>query len=166
MVAAHAVNAAAGRCRRGTHEHPFRRRHIRRHSKGRPSNDLGQILNPAADVAADVIRIVLFEVRRRHRMSMQDAITESGRESFDLRLDAISHVNLRIARHMTISPRRMLARGCTSVIKQARLCEDNKRAFSTSSLRYIVFACDDLLGGPTDVYSRSFETLARFPRNW
>src|SRR5262245_60274287 len=166
MVTAHAVNAAAGRCRRGTNEHAFRRHCIRGQSKGWPSNDLSQVLNAAANIAADVIGIVFFEIRRRHDMSMQDAITESGRETLDLRLDAISHVDLRIARHMTVSPSRMLAGRCASLIEQARLREDNERAFRTSSLRHIVFAFDNLLSWSTDVDGRSFEAVARFPRNW
>jgi hypothetical protein len=81
--AAHPVHAAArGRGRRADVEAPDRGR-VRHDPRHRPSEELPQVLEPAINIAPDVIGVVPLEVDRRQDVPRQDAITADfrGRET-------------------------------------------------------------------------------------
>src|SRR5436309_13670584 len=99
-------------------------------------------------------------------MPRQNAIAKAGRESLNLGFDAARHVHLRIVRHVTITPSGVLTRRRASLIEQALLRKQYKRAFGVSSLSNNAFAFGNFLCGAANVHGCSLQALARFPRNW
>ena len=92
MEAAHAVDAATGRCRCRTDKKLRYRRGVWSDAKRRSRNDLHDVLNAARNVSTGVIGIVGFELRRSHGMALENAITKAGRKSLNLSFDAIRHI--------------------------------------------------------------------------
>ena len=64
-------------------------------STGRPRSEdqLTDVLDPAVDVAADIVRVVRLHARRPMRGPGEDAVAEARREAFDLGLDPVRHVD-------------------------------------------------------------------------
>src|SRR4051794_17667716 len=86
---------------RAPHTHPRRRGRRtdiqppdrrRVHQPRRPQEQLRDVADAGADVAADQVRVVPLDVRRTHHRPREDTLAEPGREPFDLRLDARHHV--------------------------------------------------------------------------
>src|SRR4051812_25096784 len=101
-VAAHAVNTAAGRRRGRANEDVSGGRRIRIDACDRPEEQLRQVGCASADVTADVIRVVSFEVERVDGGSTDHDIPETWRCALDLRFDERSDVDVRPVWHVTI----------------------------------------------------------------
>ena len=88
VVAAHAVDAAAGRRRRRAQEDARVRRRVRREPQHRPREHLAQVGRAAVDVAADVVGVLGLERRPGPRTDRAEHdVAEAGREPLDLGLD-------------------------------------------------------------------------------
>src|SRR5262245_18214428 len=166
MVAAHAVDSASRRCRRGADEKPRNRHCIWVESKGGASQDLHEVLNTAGDVAADVVGIVFLEVGSGHGMPRQNTIPKSGRESFDLRFDTIGHIDFRIGGNVTVRPSRVLTLRSATVVEQTRLRQQYERSIRTPSFRHGGFGCCNLLCSSAKVNCGGLQTFLRLPGDW
>src|SRR5262245_53748816 len=91
-------------CRGRADVQPLYRCGVRYQSQRGPCDVLAQVLDPAGDIAADVIRVILLESRRCHDMSRQDAVTKARGKALDLGLDASCHVVCRRMGHVAIGP--------------------------------------------------------------
>src|SRR5438552_18572124 len=80
------------------------RRGVRVDGQDRPGQKLQQRVRPAADVAADHIRVIRFELCGVHSVTLKDAGAESGSEALDLTLDRVRHISWRTAGGMTLGP--------------------------------------------------------------
>jgi hypothetical protein len=87
---AHAVNASAGRCRRRAEIDAFDRSSI--HVPVRPQEDLQRSGRSTADVSADKVCILAFEIGRRAHVASENALVEPRRKPLDLRFDPRQHV--------------------------------------------------------------------------
>ena len=101
------MDADAGRRRSGADIEPAHGRRVR--APGRAREELRQVADTGPDVAADVVRVVRFDVRRRCGRARQDAVAEAGGKAFDLRFDARKHIHLRPRGHVAVRPRGVLA---------------------------------------------------------
>ena len=110
-VAAHAVHPAARRRGRRAEEQPRVRRRVGHPAGDRPGEQLAQVLQPAVDVAADVVGVVRLHLGGRHRRPRQDEVAEPRREPLDLRLDPRGHVLGAAGGHVAVGPPDVLARG-------------------------------------------------------
>src|SRR5712692_1348730 len=88
--------------------------------------ELGKILDAAIDVAADVIGIVLLKGKWVHYMSCQHTVAKARGKAFDLRFNALGHIECRAMRNMAVYPQGMLACWCPCRIEQALLCDQQK----------------------------------------
>ena len=70
--AAHAVDAAAGRGRRRAEVDAAARASVRVEPRDRPGEELARVLQAAVDVAADVVRVVGLDLRRRRTCAGED----------------------------------------------------------------------------------------------
>src|SRR5947208_605335 len=89
-VAAHAVNADAGRRRRRADVEARDRRRVR--PPGRPSEELTQIGHAAPDIAAREVLVVTLDLIRPADAAREDAIAKSRRKALDLLFDARQHL--------------------------------------------------------------------------
>jgi len=94
MVAAHPVNAAAGWSRRRTQINAAQRCSIWSWTENRSRNQLRRVKGAAANIAAHEVRIRLFQIDSARFVAGENAIAETGCEPFDLRFDALLHVDL------------------------------------------------------------------------
>jgi len=81
------------------------------------------------DVAADVVRVVGVELRRRRDMAGEHGCAEAGSEPFDLPLDCTRRIAAVAVRHMRVHPQGVLTRGCARVIEDRRLDHQDERSF-------------------------------------
>src|SRR5258708_31856656 len=98
------MNTAAGRCRARPEEDSGVGRGVWVQCRKRPRNSLQERVRAAADIAADEVRVVLFQLRCTHRVAREDAIAKTGRETLDLFLDSLRHIVGRSVGHVAISP--------------------------------------------------------------
>ena len=155
-VAAHAVDAAARRRRRGAEVDARNRRRVRHAPGDRTREQLAEVLRPAVDVAADVVRVAPLHLGAVHRRAGRDQPREPGREALDLGLDRRGHVAGRAVRHVAVGPRRLAAVRHAGAVEAAGLHEQDERP------RRVVAARDRLLGG-ADLLERPAEVDRRRP---
>ena len=110
MVAAHAVDAAAGRGGGGAEGDAFFRGPVRGTPEGGPCKQLADVHGPAIYISTYIIWIVFFDPGSVHGMACQDAVAKSGGVALYLCFNGGSHVLAGAAGYMTISPGRMFAR--------------------------------------------------------
>src|SRR5438067_13801683 len=79
-VTAHAVDSTAWRGRRGTQEDGRIRGRIRVEPQRGAREELEEVLAPAVDVAADVVRVVGLELSRPHGVATDDPLPEARGE--------------------------------------------------------------------------------------
>src|SRR5579883_1620154 len=92
-VATHAVDAAAGWCGAGADVDAFVGGIVGDKLDGRARVELPEVLDAAVDVSADVVGIVMLVFGCRDDLMGEDALAETGGESFDLRDDTLGHID-------------------------------------------------------------------------
>src|SRR5262249_35127013 len=106
-----------------TNEHAFNRSLIWNQAQSRPGDHLPDVLTAAADIAANVIRVVTLHFHRRHGVSADDAVPEARSEPLNLRFDTVCHIHGRTVRYVAVSPCGVFVAGSPRSIKQALLGE-------------------------------------------
>src|ERR1035437_9484808 len=86
---AHAVNSAAGRCRRTAEVHAGERRAIE--APCRAEEKLPDIQRPAIEIAADQVGIVALHGGGAENVPPQNALPEAGGKTLHLRLNGVGH---------------------------------------------------------------------------
>src|SRR5713101_3056203 len=79
MVAAHAMDAATGRCGGGTNVETADRGRVRDEPGCGPGEELAEVARAAGDVPAHEIRIMLFKAGGGHDTAREHAVVEAGR---------------------------------------------------------------------------------------
>ncbi len=108
---------------------------------------------------------MLFEQRRRYDASREDHVFKSRRESFDLILDSLGHVEAGAVGHVAIGPRRMLSVGSTRIVEQARLGQQNERALRMFPSCRCKLRITDLLERSTQMDRSSLRAIGIPPRD-
>ena len=127
------------------------------------ANSCARSCDPAADRAADVVRVVAFEIGRGHRCARQDEVAEAGREALELRLDARGHVDAGAARHVAVGPGGVLSGRRARRVEQALLRDDHVRPLRVLAAPDGRLAADDLLERSADVDGAGALALGRAP---
>ena len=132
----------------------------RRHqTQGGPCEELAQVLDPAVDVAADVIGVVLLERRWCHDVAGQDAVAKAGSKTLDLGLDAGCHVVRRPMGHVAVGPGGVSTGRSARWIEQTLLGDDHIRRFSVRPRARRLLGSGDFGEGTPQVHRGS--ALAR-----
>src|SRR6266487_1429906 len=87
----------------------------------RPCEQLPEILHATGDIAANIVGVVLLHRRRPKHAARQHAIAKAWRETLDLLLDPLGHVECRAVRNMAVGPGGVLALGRAGRVEQAGL---------------------------------------------
>ena len=87
------VHATPGRRRRGTQVDALDPRPVRVAARHRAGERLFQIHDATADVTADVVGVVRFELEWPHGVTLDDPIAKTGGEPLDLGFDPVGHVD-------------------------------------------------------------------------
>src|SRR5262249_58246738 len=111
IPAAEAVDPGSWRRRSGAEKNPRIRRAVRIEAPGGASEKLPDVRPAAADVAANVVRIVALEISRRELRGRENPVAEPRGEALDLGQDPLSHVYGRAVGHMAIGPDRVATGG-------------------------------------------------------
>ena len=166
MGAAHAVDAAAGR-RRGRAEVDRRvRRRVRLdEAPRRPGEQLAEVHPPAADVAADVVRVGRLELGRAGRPELEDPLAAARREPLDLGQDRLGHVGRRAVRNVAVGPDGVAAGGRPRPVEAAGLGEQDERPLGEAALRDEPLGPGDLLERAAEVDRAGLGQLRGAPRD-
>ena len=81
----------------------------------RTGKQLAPVLHAAVNVSANVVGVILLKIMRGHRVPRQDAVAETGRETFDLLFYGSRHIDIRSMRNVAVRPAGMLPRGRSGV---------------------------------------------------
>src|ERR1039458_6693300 len=131
----------------------------------RSSDLLPQGHRSATYISAEKISVHGFKHRRRGCLASEHAIAEAGSESFNLRLDAVGHVDRGRVGHVAVRPECVLVLWCARGIEKAGLRNEHEGAFGMSAMGYVVFSGSNLLEGSTKMEADGTATLRRAPRN-
>src|SRR5262249_23074108 len=151
VVTAHSVNAASRRSRRRTEIKSLNRCAIRRSAQNGSCNQLHDIRRAAVNIAASQIRIRFLQIGSAHFVTSDNAIAKTGRESFNLRFNAVRHVALAIEWNLAVDPEGMSAARCPRFIKQTLLRDQHKRPLRNFSLRDVAFSGCDFTNGAAEM---------------
>src|SRR5213078_3696090 len=154
-ISAHSVHTSTGWCRCGAEINTVNRGRIRTKARDRSREQLRDILRAAVDVAADEIGIMPLKIGGKPYLSRQDALAKTGRETLDLILDPLRHVDFAAVGNMTISPRGMLTGRGARCIEQARLHDEDERLFAHLAAPRCSFRYGDLVHRSANVHGRS-----------
>ena len=99
-------------------------------------------------------------------MAPEDAIAKARRESLDLRLNAVRHVDPAIEWNMAIRPERMASARRTRFVKKTLLCDEDKRALRNFSERNVALCRGNLVECSSEVNCAGATTSFGFPRDW
>ena len=165
MVAAHSVDAGAGRSGGRTEEQARVRRGVGVPAESRTGERLWEIHDAARDVSADVIWIVGFPVNGRGGAAGEDALAEAGGETFHLNLDAIGHRLGRAGGHVAIAPGGVLSRRCPRRVEKAGLRQQDEGVLDTGATPRRRLGCRDLLKGSANMDGRSLGAQRITPGN-
>src|SRR5215203_2792554 len=94
-VAAHSVDAAAGGRRAGAEVEASVGRRVGVVTWDGAGEELSEVVGAAADVAADHVRVVSFELDGVDGVARADEVAEAGCEPLDLRLYPLGHIHVR-----------------------------------------------------------------------
>src|SRR5215207_8151963 len=153
-VAAHAVDAAAGGRRAGADVEASVRRRVGVVLRDGAGEELAEVVGAAADVAADHVRVVLFEPDGVDGVAREYQIAEARREALYLRLYPLGHVHARAVRDVAVGPARLLARGRARLVEQTLLRDEDEGALG-------VYAAPDGGLGPGDIFDGRAEVDGR-----
>ena len=132
---------------------------------GRAEEELAHVDGAAGDVAADKVRVHIFERARRKDAARENAIAKAGGETFDLGFEHWQHVYRGAVGHVAVSPSDVFARGSAGGIEERRLREEDERALRMTAVAHIVFRCGDFLEGAAEMDGGGAGTLGRLPGN-
>src|SRR5947207_1297532 len=175
MVAAHSVNAAAGWSRRRTQVNAAQRCSIWSRTENRAGNQLRHVDGAAANIAAREVRIRSFQIGRARFVARENAIAETGGESFDLRFDSLRHVAL--VRHRTdlrwratewnvaIRPECVLSVRRARFIKEALLRHQHKWTLRDFAARDVALGIGNFFNRAAKMNGAGTAAPFRFPRN-
>src|SRR5262245_66057342 len=86
-VAAHSMDATAGRRRCRADEEAWMRSGVRIDAGNRTREELPEVRHPAGDRAADIVGVVVLQVLRSDRVARENAIAEAGSKALHLLFD-------------------------------------------------------------------------------
>src|SRR5207249_12323062 len=98
-------------------------------------------------IAADAVGVVPLDIGGRRAVASEHPVLKTGRKPLDLCFDSIGHVDRRAVGYMTVSPHRVLARGCPRGIEEAWLREQHVGSLRGLALANRGFGCRDLIEG-------------------
>src|ERR1043166_15170 len=96
-------------------------------------------------------------------MTREAPRAEAGRETLQLRLDRFGHVGRGRVRYMAIGPRRVIALGGATRIKQAGLGHKHERAIGCAPVEYLPLRGGDIVERSTDVDGAGAGAFDRLP---
>src|ERR1017187_3377444 len=131
----------------------------------RAKQELPQIHRSSADVSAYKISVHAFQRCRSEHPPRQNAIAESRRETLDLRLQAVQHVELRTVGHMAISPCGMFPLRSARRVEQTGLRQQNKWALGMVSMPHGFLRRSNLLQSASQMYGCGAQAFGGPPRN-
>src|SRR5215207_9689272 len=164
-VAAHAVDAAAGRGGAGAEVEAAVGRRVGVVTGDGAGEELSEVVGPAADVAADHVRVVPFELDGVDGVARDDEVAEAGGEALDLSLDAFGHVHVRAVRDVAVGPARLLARGRARLVEEALLRDDDEGPLGVRAAPDGGLGLRDLLDGGAEVDGRRAPARLGPPRD-
>src|SRR5262249_5830873 len=129
----------------------------------RPEEQLTEIVDAAADVPADQVRVMALDIGRPQDGSREHAIAEAWREPFDLLLDPRQHVLSRPVRHVAVGPRGLPICGRARRVEQRRLRDQDEGTFGDAAAPGVAFAEPDVLESAADVDRAGARTPLRAP---
>src|SRR5215467_1093955 len=165
MVAAHAVNAAAGRCGGGAQVQPRQRGRIGARGQDRPREELPKCVASSPDVSIDLVRIRLLERGWWTHVPSQDQGPKAGRKALHLSLNALGHVLCRPEGHVAIGPAGVAADGRSARIEQTRLGQEHERPLGATAGVHVGLAARDLLQRAAEVDGARSPARGGLPRD-
>src|SRR5512132_2811362 len=159
------MDAAARRSGSRTQKNTRQRRTVRRRTKDWSRNQLRQICRAAADVAACQIWIRFLEISGTHFVAGNHAIAKTGRESLDLRLNALRHVHLAVEWNMAVRPKRVLPARGASFVKKTLLRDQHEGTFGNFPARDVALSCGDFIDAASEMNCACATARFRFPWN-
>src|SRR5215211_1174409 len=84
-------------------------------------------------------------------MASEDGITETGRESFDLRFNLMRHIRGAVERNMAVRPERVLTARRACFIEHTLLRNQHEWARGNFSTRNLAFVRRDFVNTPSDM---------------
>ena len=115
VIAAHAMNASAGRSGGRADVDIARRSGVA--APGRPKQRLTKVERSPTDIAAHKIRVHGLKIGGREDASRQNAVAETRSEAFNLIFEFFEHVYFGTVGHVTIRPGRVLAGWGTGAVE-------------------------------------------------
>src|ERR1700732_4247596 len=109
------------------------------------AEELGEVHGAAGDVAADQVRVHIFEGARRKNAAGENAIAEAGGEPLDLRFEGLQHIDIGAVGHVAIRPDNVLPCWGAGGIEEAGLREEDKRLLGVAAVTHVVFGWGDFL---------------------
>src|SRR5689334_17657852 len=134
-------------------------------TRDRSRIDLREICRSARDVTAHIVVVALLHVRRIHHAPRDDAIAKARRESLDLILDSLRHVDAGTMRYMRIRPERVSPGRRTHVVEAARLHHEHVWPFLDPPLPRRTLARRDLLHRAAEMKRSCLAAFGRGPRH-
>src|SRR5512133_369397 len=160
VVAAHAVDAGARRCRGRAEIEPGEGR-----GAGQRAGEARKRGCAGGDVAADKVRVAPLHPCRVVGGGGEDPLAEAGREAFDLVFDVLADVDGRAVGDVAVRPRRVLADGRARVVEETLLREQDKWLVGVPSLPARALGLDDLCRRAAEVDGGRACSVGRAPRD-
>src|SRR5215212_6088402 len=150
-VAAHAVDAASRRRRRGADIETLGGRRVGRDARRWAGEELAKVHQAAVDVAADVVCVDLLQRGRAHRASGQDAVLNAGGETFYLGFYPFGHVEVGAVGNVAVGPDGVLALRGARAVEEALLGEQDEGALGVFAPKDGGLSGGDLIQCPADM---------------
>ena len=151
MIAAHPVDAGAGRGGGGAEKEPGVGGGVGIRPGHGPREHLAQVLHAADDVAADVVGVVVREIGGRGRVHGEDRVAEARGKALDLVEDGAGHVDRGAVGDVAVGPERVLVFRGARWIEKAGLGHEHERFLAVPAFPGIALARGDLLERAADV---------------
>src|SRR5919202_990322 len=127
-VAAHAVDAAAGRRGGGAEVETFGGGGVGCEARYGPGEELPEVHDTAVYVATYEVGVGALQIRSAHRASGQDEVLKTGGEALYLIFYALCHVEGGAVRDVAVSPDGVFSFGGARPVEEALLGEQDERA--------------------------------------
>ena len=161
QVAAHPVDSASGR--RGRRADVVAGQRDRVQAGRGAEKHLPEIVQAAADVAADKIGIAGFQLWSREHRARQNQLVEAGSKALDLRFHRIGHGSFASIGNVTVGPGRVTSQWSARGIEKTRLRQQHIRFARKRPAPDLGFAARNLLEGSTQVYRARASAIGREP---
>src|SRR5215218_2535946 len=155
---------ASARWRRGrTYVQSLCRGGVRVDTNHRPGQKLTEVHVAAAYVAADEVGVLPFEIRRPGDALRENTVSETGGETFYLRLDPLGHVEGRAVWDVAVGPYGILALGGARLVEEALPGEQYKEPLGVFPAGDGGLPRCDLVQRRAEVDGPGAPALLRFP---